>query len=230
MSKQITITIDGAAAVGKSTLAELLSEELHYLYLDTGVMYRAATWGALDQHIEITDEVSVSELTERLPLIITPPTQNDGRQCTVLVGEQDITWEIRSAMVEKYVSLVSSYPRVRAALTEQQRTMAQHGAIIMAGRDIGTVVLPKADLKIFMVASAEKRAERRYDELIAKGKTVNYDEILAAIQERDRQDTEKPISPLVPAKDAVLIDTDQLNIEEVLAEMCDLVDKLVEAG
>ncbi|MDM8529605.1 (d)CMP kinase [Anaerolineales bacterium HSG25] len=227
MSKQITIAIDGAAATGKSTVAERLSQELNYLYLDTGVMYRAATWAALDQQIDIADESAVSERTERMSLRITPPTQDDGRQCTVLVGEQDITWAIRSAEVEQYVSRVSSYPRVRTALTEQQRVMAQQGAIIMAGRDIGTVVLPQAELKIFMLASAERRAERRYDELIAKGETANYEEVLTAIRERDRQDTEKPISPLVPAEDAVLVDTDQLNIEQVMAELHRLVEQRV---
>jgi cytidylate kinase len=225
LSKSLTIAIDGTAAAGKSTVAALLSRELNYLYLDTGVMYRAVTWAALDRQIEVTNEVAVSALAEKLKISVAPVEVDDGRQYTVLVDGQDVTWEIRTPKVETHVSLVSSYSGVRAALTVQQRQMAEKGSIIMVGRDIGTVVLPKADLKIFMQASAEERARRRCKELDEQNKPVDYEEILAAIQERDKQDKEKPISPLVPADDAVFIETDGLTIEDVLAKLRLLVSK-----
>lgn len=218
-----TITIDGPAASGKSTVAALLSQKLGYLYFDTGVMYRAVTWAALDRQVEITDEPTVSALAEQLKIEVVSEGPDDGRQYTVLADGQDITWAIRKRSVEAHVSRVSSYKRVRQALTAQQRRIAANGDIVMVGRDIGTVVLPEADLKIFLQASAEERAQRRYDELRSQDKVANYDEILADIRQRDKQDREKPLSPLVPADDAVIVDTDGKNIPEVLAELQQLV-------
>lgn len=226
MSKSI-IAIDGTAASGKSTVAAMLSEKLNYLYLDTGVMYRAVTWATFDRDIDLHDEQLVSMLAERLKIEIQSSTINDGRQATILVDGQDITWKIRSSQVEKDVSLVSSYPGVRTALTTQQRYLAQQGSIVMVGRDIGTVVLPQADLKIFMQASPEERAHRRHQELIAQGNITDYGTILTAIIERDKQDREKPISPLIPADDAHIINTDGLTIDEVMAEIQVLVETLI---
>lgn len=223
MSRPATIAIDGAAASGKSTVGVLLAEALGYLYFDTGVMYRAVTWAALDRQIDVENVDKVSELAEKLVMEVKSDGSDDGRHYTVLVDGQDITWQIRTPAVEAAVSRVSSYPRVRASLTRRQRRIAQTGSIVMVGRDIGTVVLPEADLKIFMRASPEERARRRYEEKLAQGKPANYDEILSAILERDRQDQEKPISPMVPASDAVIIETDKLTIEEVLTQLKELV-------
>ena len=219
MPQPSTITIDGPAASGKSTLGARLAQELGYLYFDTGVMYRAVTWAALERQVNPADIDRVSTLAETIIIDVKPDGPGDGRQYTVLVDDRDATWDLRRPDVEKYVSLVSSYPRVRAALTAQQRRIAAGGRIVMVGRDIGTVVLPDADLKIFLRASAEERARRRLRDSQAQGQQVSFEEILAAIRERDRQDEQKPISPLVPAPDAVIIDTGHQSIEEVLARL-----------
>lgn len=216
MSKPSTIAIDGSAASGKSTLGALLAQRLGYLYFDTGVMYRAVTWAVFDRRLDPADVEAVSHLAETLTIEVKANGPDDGRLYTVLADGQDITWPIRSPEVETFVSLVSSYPRVRAALTAQQRRIAASGSIVMVGRDIGTVVLPEADLKVFMRASAEERARRRCREIATQGKPANYEEILAAMRTRDKQDLEKPISPMIPADDAVIVDTDHLSIEAVL--------------
>ena len=223
MTQPSTITIDGTAASGKSTVGALLAEALGYLYFDTGVMYRAVTWAVLDRSIDANDIEGTSEIAEVLAIDVKPDGPDDGRQYTVLADGMDITWAIRNPNVEQYVSLVSSYPRVRTALTEQQRRIAAGGHVVMVGRDIGTVVLPDADLKIFLRASAEERARRRYQDSEAQGQNASYEEILAAIKERDKQDIEKPISPLVPADDAVIVDTDGFSIEEVVGQLKQLV-------
>jgi len=223
LTKPSTIAIDGSAASGKSTLGALLAEWLGFLYFDTGSMYRAVTWAVLDQEIPVDDVEAVSALAETLDIHVKPDGPDDGRQYTVLADGRDVTWEIRNPEVEAAIGRVSAYPRVRQALIAQQRRIAGTGAIVMVGRDIGTVVLPQADLKIFLRASAEERARRRCEERIAQGKPANYRQILAAIQERDRQDQEKPISPMIPADDAIIIDTDQLSIADLLAEVQQLI-------
>jgi cytidylate kinase len=219
LARPSKIAIDGSAASGKSTLGARLAQHLGYLYFDTGVMYRAVTWAVLDRKIDPENLETVSDLAEKLVIEVNPDGPNDGRLYTVVADGQDITWQIRSPEVEAYVSLISSYPRVRAALVARQRRIAAAGAIVMVGRDIGTVVLPDADLKIFMQASAEERARRREQEMLAQGKSANFEEILTAMRERDKQDQEKPISPMIPAPDAVIIETDNLNIEQVLAQL-----------
>ncbi len=219
MSLPCIIAIDGTAASGKSTAGALLAQSLGYLYFDTGVMYRAVTWAAIDRKIEIENVAEVSRLAEELVIEVKSAIPDDGRQYTILADGQDITWDIRSPAVEAAVGRVSSYPRVRIALTDQQRRIAAAGSIVMVGRDIGTVVLPDAGLKVFMRASAEERARRRHDEIVAQGKPANFNKILVAILERDKQDQEKPISPMIPAGDATIIDTDKLSIEEVLAQL-----------
>lgn len=223
LSKPSTIAIDGTAASGKSTIGKLLAESLNYRYFDTGVMYRAVTWAVLARGLEVDNIEQVSALAEALVIEVTADGPADGRQYTVLADEQDVTWAIRSPQVETAIGRVSSYPRVRAALIAQQRRIAAGGAIVMVGRDIGTVVLPEANLKVFMRASAEERARRRYREAVAQGQPADFEQILTAIEERDRQDREKPISPMVPAADAVIIDTDNLTIDEVLVRVKQLV-------
>ncbi|HEY85357.1 MAG TPA: (d)CMP kinase [Chloroflexi bacterium] len=222
--KPRTVAIDGSAASGKSTLASALAGRLKYLYLDTGVMYRAVTWAALKQNVDINDEAAVSELAEKIDLQILPSEVDDGRQATILVNGRDVTWLIRGPEVNVNVSQVSSYPRVRQVLTRQQRKIAQQGPVVMAGRDIGTVVLPNADLKLFIVASAEVRARRRHLECIERGETLNFDELLASIIRRDKLDREKPISPMIPAQDAVIINTDGLSQQAVLERVLALME------
>jgi cytidylate kinase len=223
LPKASTIAIDGYAATGKSTVAALLAQELGYFYFDTGVMYRTVTWAALEQKIDPNDVNKVSELAENLLIEVKPGGQKDGRQFTVLANGRDVTWQIRRPEVDAQVSRVSSYPRVRAVLTQQQRRIASAGAIVMAGRDIGTVVLPEADLKIFLEASIEERARRRYNEAVGKNQTVNYDNILEAIVNRDEQDRTNPVSPTIPAKNAILVNTDNLSITEVVEYLKQLV-------
>jgi len=220
-----TIAIDGPAASGKSTIGALLAERLGYLYFDTGVMYRAATWAALDHGIDIADEAAVSRLAEELVIRVTPPTVNDGRQYTVYADDVDITWEIRSPEVTRNVSPVSAYGGVRTALTEQQRRIAGQGAVVMVGRDIGTVVLPEADLKIYLDATVETRAMRRHLENVARGNASDYDQVLEDMRRRDQIDSTRAIAPLRPADDAIIIDTTGLGIEEVLAKIGTLVQR-----
>lgn len=225
MNKSFIIALDGSAASGKSTLGCALAKKLNCLYLDTGVMYRAITWAALHHHIDPADEAAVSALAETVRIDILPPNENDGRQATILVDGTDITWEIRTPKIDAHVSLVSSYPGVRAVLTRQQRDIARRGSVVMVGRDIGTVVLPNADLKLFIEASVEVRARRRYEERIARGEPADYDAILTAMVRRDQLDREKPISPMVPADDAIIINTDNLSPEAVMARALILLEE-----
>lgn len=223
LSKLSTIAIDGFAASGKSTVAALLAQALGYFYFDTGVMYRAVTWAVLDRKIDPENSDLVSALAETLKVEVKPDGPDDGRQYTVLADGRDVTWLIRLPEVDASVSLVSSYPRVRAALTAEQRHLAASGSIVMVGRDIGTVVLPDADLKIFLQASAEERARRRYNEAIAHNTPANFEEILKAMIARDAQDRANPVSPTVPAKDAIIVDTDGLTVEQVVGRLKQLV-------
>lgn len=218
-----TIAIDGPAASGKSTIGGLLAERLGYVYLDTGVMYRAVTWAALEQGIPIEDEEAVTALARRLKIDILRPVVDDGRQYTVLADGQDVTWQIRSPAVNAGVSPVSAYPGVRRALTEQQRCLGARGRIVMVGRDIGTVVLPDADLKIYLDATLEQRAGRRYQENLARGDAADYEQVLASVRGRDVIDSSRAVAPLRPAGDAVVIDTTPLTIEEVLERVLALV-------
>ena len=213
------IAIDGPAASGKSTLGLKVAEALGYLVFDTGVMYRAVTWIALDHDIDVQDEAKVTALAERTPIDVAPASRADGRACDVLVAGRDITWETRLPAVEANVSVVSAYPGVRAALSRQQRRIGQRGRIVMVGRDIGTVVLPEADLKVYLDASAEERARRRFNEIIARGGTANYEDVLAKVVERDRIDSTRDVAPLKAAEDAVVIDSDRLGIEEVFEKV-----------
>jgi cytidylate kinase len=224
-----TIAIDGPAASGKSTVSELLARRLNYFYFDTGVMYRAVTWAALERGIPIEDEAAVTALAEQLRIDVIAPTVDDGRQYTVLadgtdVTSVDVTWAIRTPAVDANVSPVSAYPGVRRALVAQQRRVAAKGPVVMAGRDIGTVVLPDADLKIYLDASIEERAWRRCLELRERGEEADYETVLASMRRRDKIDSSRAVSPLRAAEDAVVVDTTNLDIEEMLVE----VERLVE--
>jgi cytidylate kinase len=224
LTRPSTIAVDGPAASGKSTIGGLLAERLVYLYFDTGVMYRAVTWAVVAQGIAVEDEAAVTDLAERLRIDVMRPTVADGRQYTVLADGQDVTWEIRRPEVNWGVSPVSVYPGVRAALTAQQRRIALKGKIVMVGRDIGTVVLPDADLKIYLDATLEERAGRRYRETLERSESAQFDEVLASVKLRDEIDSGRALAPLRAAEDAVVIDTTALSIEAVLDQVLALVD------
>jgi CMP/dCMP kinase len=226
MSPPRIIAIDGPAASGKSTLAKSLAEQLGYLYFDTGVMYRAITWAALENGIDVTQETSVTQLAERLQIDVRPPSQVDGRSFDVWIDDQDITWEIRHPQVDAKVSIVAAYPGVRKALTGQQRRIGLRGEVVMVGRDIGTVVLPEADLKIYLDASVGERARRRYHERLERGTSPELEEIERSMRERDRIDSTRRVAPLRPAKDAWILDSNDLDIEQVLARALELVSEI----
>ncbi len=216
------IAIDGPAASGKSTLGFRLAEVLGYLYFDTGLMYRAVTWLALNRGIDVNDELAVTRLAEDVPIEVTAPSLEDGRACDVVVDGHDITWEIRKPEVDANVSVVSAYSGVRKALTAQQRRIGMRGRVVMVGRDIGTVVLPEADLKIYLDASPEERASRRHKEILERGGRANYADVLGKVRDRDRIDSTRAIAPLKPAADAVILDSDALNADEVFERAYDL--------
>ena len=216
------IAIDGPAASGKSTIGKRLAEHLGYLFFDTGVMYRAVTWIAFQRGVDIRDEQTVTRLAQETSIEVAPASKSDGRGCDVMVAGQDITWETRRPEVDANVSVVSAYAGVRRALTKQQRRIGQRGRVVMVGRDIGTVVLPEADLKIYLDASAEERARRRFNEIVARGEPADFDEILAKVRMRDEIDSTRAVAPLRPAQDAVILDSDGLNANEVFARVREL--------
>jgi CMP/dCMP kinase len=224
--ERMTIAIDGPAASGKSTIGFYLAGYLDCLYLDTGVLYRAVTWAVQNRNIPIEDEARVTRLAEEIEIEVAPASgsEPDGRQYTVRVAGQDVTWELRSPQVESAVSPVSAYPGVRAALTHRMREIARHTSVVMVGRDIGTVVLPDAGLKLFVVASAEERARRRYQELRHTGKDVTLEEVLAGIRHRDTIDSRRETAPLRAAADAILLDTTALDIEEMMEQVRKLLE------
>jgi cytidylate kinase len=218
------IAIDGPAASGKSTLGKRLAEELGYLYFDTGVMYRAVTWLALQRGIPVEDEAAVTALAEHTLIEVRPPSQPDGRAYDIWVEGEDITWEIRRPEVDANVSVVSAFKGVRQAMTAQQRRIGLRGRVVMVGRDIGTVVLPEAGLKIYLDASPAERARRRYKELIDREEPAGYADILSAMLTRDEIDSSRLIAPLRPAQDAVIVNSDNLDLDQVF----NLVKKLVD--
>lgn len=222
------IAIDGPAASGKSTVGKKLSEWLGYLYFDTGVMYRAVTLAALKRDIDIRDEGAITHLSETIRIDVTLPVIENGRSYDVLLDGEMVTQNIHQPEVDKDVSIVSAYPGVRRALTVQQRRIGSKGRVVMLGRDIGTIVLPEADLKIYLDASVRERARRRYQEYISHGETASLEEIEASMRNRDRIDSTREIAPLKPADDAVIINTDGLTFDEVLAQLKALVETACE--
>jgi cytidylate kinase len=216
MTKNISIiALDGPAASGKSTLGRTLADSLGYLFFDTGIMYRAITWIALRHDLDLLNEALITELAQNAQIDIRPPSKDDGRACDVLIGGKDVTWDMRGDDVDANVSVVSAYAGVRKALSDHQRRIGMRGKVVMVGRDIGTVVLPEADIKIYLDASAGERAKRRYEEIIARGEKADYDEILKKVIERDRIDSTRAVAPLRPADDAVIIDSDKMDAAQV---------------
>jgi len=218
------IAIDGPAASGKSTIGKRLADDLGYLFFDTGVMYRAVTWIALQRGVDVNDEPAVTRLAVEIPIDVAPVSKMDGRACDVLVEGVDITWEVRRPEVDANVSVVSAYPGVRQALSQQQRRIGQRGRVVMVGRGIGTVVLPEADLKIYLDASARERARRRYKEIIARGEQADFKEILSKVRARDQIDSTRAVAPLRPAEDAIIIDSDKMSADQVFARIRELCD------
>jgi cytidylate kinase len=195
------------------------------MYLDTGVMYRAVTLAVLKKNIDVNDENMVTRVAEEMDLDIQPASIKDGRSNDVILDGNDVTWEIRLPDVEAHVSQVSAYKGVRVAMTKKQREIGNRGGIVMVGRDIGTVVLPDAEIKLYLDASVEERARRRYLELIHRGKQASYEHVLADLQRRDKIDSSRTIAPLKPAKDAIMVDSDQMNAEEVFQFIFNLINE-----
>ena len=214
-----TIAIDGPAASGKSTAAETLARRLGYLYFDTGVMYRAVTLAALRRLGGVESEEDVVQLASSVVIDVRPPSIDDGRAYDVVLDSDDVTWQIRAEGVNRSVSVVSAYPGVRESMTRQQRRIGERGHVVMVGRDIGTVVMPDAEAKFYIDASAEVRAQRRYDEMIARGDEVKYLDILISIINRDQIDSTREVAPLCMAEDAIHIMTDTMTREEVVDVM-----------
>ena len=222
------IAIDGPAASGKSTLGFLLAQLLGYLYLDTGCMYRALTLAAIREGVPLDDEVALTALADRVDLDVLPlGDESDGRQYTVLLDGQDITWELRLPEVDAAVSQVSAVAGVRARMVERQRAVGRRGRVVMVGRDIGTVVMPDAPLKLYVIATAEERARRRLRDRRARGHDDNdYAAILADVIRRDHIDSTREHSPLRPAADSIIIDTTHRRVDELLDEVLSLLNEV----
>ncbi len=219
MNKQVAVAIDGPSGAGKSTIARAIAVKMGFIYVDTGAMYRSIGLAAQRCGVAGDDAAQVCALLPTLQLRL---HYVDGEQ-RVLLGEEDVSDAIRTHEISQYASQVSAIPQVRTYLLDLQRSMAQESSVIMDGRDIGTVILPQADVKIFLTASAEKRAERRYRELVEKGQSVSYDQVLRDMIARDAQDESRAAAPLKAAEDAILVDTSALDLEQSIARICDII-------
>lgn len=219
------IAIDGPSAAGKSTVGALLAQRLGYPFLDTGAMYRAVTWVALHHGVDLGDEMALAELARSLRMAVTPPPPGSREPSTIFVDGEDVTANLRRPEVEAAVSLVSRIPEVRRAMVKLQRKLAGKQAVVMAGRDIGTVVLPTADLKVYLDASLQERARRRHQELEALGMELTEEEVLRDLQRRDTIDSRRSTSPLRPANDAIIIATDGLTLEGVVERVLKLAER-----
>jgi cytidylate kinase len=236
------VAIDGPAGSGKSTVGFGVAQALGYLYFDTGAMYRAVTWTGLARGLDLHDEAAIGALAETIQIDLLPPpggqagSQGDGRNSIVLVDGEEITEEIRRPVVDQQVSLVSAYARVRLAMSRQQQRIgrrygsgqAEMAGVVMVGRDIGTVIMPEAALKVYLDASAEVRAERRHRELLAHGKEIPLEQVLADLLRRDEYDSKRALSPLRISGDAVVLDTSDMNVDQVVAAIVRLVAQTID--
>ncbi|OUM95843.1 MAG: cytidylate kinase [Firmicutes bacterium ZCTH02-B6] len=225
MEKRLVVAIDGPAGAGKSTVARKVAEALGYLYIDTGAMYRALTLAVLRAGAPVDDAAAVTAVVQRCRVSLAPGPNGN----RVFLNGEEVTGEIRTLAVSNAVSQVAAIPAVRQHLVELQRQLARAGGVVMDGRDIGTVVLPNADLKIFLTASLEERARRRYRETQALGHGSNLEEIRKNLEERDRLDSGRATSPLRIAEDAVVIDTTDWSIEQVVTHVLRLCRRRLEA-
>lgn len=218
----LIVAVDGPSGTGKSTMCRALAKRLDAKYVDTGAMYRVATLAVLRAGVDPADTPRVIEATAELPLEVS----DDPDSTQVLLGGEDVKAEIRGAEVTRHVSAVSAIPEVRTNLVELQRKLAREaGRAIVEGRDIGTVVLPDAPAKLFMTASAEVRAKRRFEQDVAAGRKADFEAVLADVQRRDEADSSRATSPLRPAEDAVLVDTSEMTPDEVLAALTEVVER-----
>lgn len=230
--RKLTIAVDGPAGSGKSSVARRVAALLGYLYLDSGAMYRAVALKALEQGIAMSDEARLTELARKTHIELKPPTAEQeaaGLKNRVFLDAREVTQEIRTGEVAQAASRLATIAGVREVLVAEQRRAGAGGGVIMEGRDIGTVVFPRAELKIFLEASPEVRAERRWKEHQEKGEAVTLDQVLEEVRERDKRDRERKVSPLVRAEDAVLIDNTAMGIEETARIIVMLAGNLCEA-
>jgi cytidylate kinase len=219
------IAVDGSAASGKSTIGRQLAARLGYRFLDTGIMYRAVTWAALERGIDVHAAAALTGLAASIDMSVVLTDPRDPAQARISIDGRDVTEHLRAPEVDENVSLVSRVAGVREALVQRQRAIAEPGRIVMAGRDIGTVVLPAAALKVYLDASPEERARRRYADFVASGRPVTEEAVLQDLRRRDQIDRERDVSPLRPADDAVKIDTDGLTQEQVLQRVLRLIGR-----
>jgi len=221
----MNIAIDGPAGAGKSTVAQKVAGQLEYVYIDTGSMYRALAWAVHHYQLSIEDEPSVSELLQNNVIRLV----REHRQQAVFWNDKDVTGLIRSTEVSQFASIVASYGSVREQMLVLQRNLAKQGNVVMDGRDIGTHVLPDADVKIFLTASSRERAERRWKELLAKGIQTDLDELEKEIEERDLRDMNRDVAPLRQADDAVLVDTTGMSIDLVVDRILQICERTGES-
>lgn len=219
MDKRISIAIDGPAAAGKSTVAKVVAKKLSYVYIDTGAMYRTITYAALEQKVDIENEEQLMEVVKNVKIEF---QQGENTQLVFLNG-QDVSEVIRTPEVTNRVSIVAKHRLVREEMVRRQQELAEKGGVVMDGRDIGTHVLPDAEVKIFMLASVEERAERRHLENMNKGFDSNLEQLKEEIAQRDKLDSEREVSPLKKANDALELDTTSLSIEEVVQKIMGIV-------
>lgn len=219
--KKISIAIDGPAGAGKSTVAKIVAEKMSYIYVDTGAMYRALTYMVLEENVNMQNEQELADLLSRTVIQLSPSEKGQ----LVIVNGKDVTDVIREDKVTNTVSTVAAHRLVREKMVKQQKTLGQAGGVVMDGRDIGTEVLPNAELKVFLVASVEVRAERRHRENIDKGYDSDLDRLKKEISVRDQQDSERKVSPLRKADDAIEIDTSFLSIVEVADQIYQLANE-----
>ncbi|MBY0358919.1 MAG: (d)CMP kinase [Candidatus Obscuribacterales bacterium] len=218
----LSIAIDGPAGAGKSTLAKKVAEALDYLYIDTGAMYRAATWVALEQKATVEEEERIINLVQKADIELKIPDTSSQGKVRVFVNGADVSFIVRSRIITRFVSAVAAIGGVRKILVEKQQKLATTGSVVMDGRDIGTVVLPHAEIKIFLTASPEIRAGRRQKDLKEMGQIADLETIIADIKARDHFDSTREVSPLRQADDAILINTDNRTIEELVSEVLNL--------
>jgi CMP/dCMP kinase len=221
MNKKLSIAIDGPAAAGKSTIAKKIAKTLNYIYVDTGAMYRALTYKALNQKVSLIDEQALYDLLMETDIELRPSENGQ----LVFVDQQNVTAEIRNNEVTGSVSEVAKHRLIREEMVHRQQLFAKNGGVVMDGRDIGTHVLPNAEVKIFMIASVEERAERRHQENLQKGFPSDIEQLKEEIALRDKQDSERKVAPLKKAEDAIEIDTTSLTIDQVVDKIMSLVEE-----